>query len=323
MIRLFKVRLALFLIAFLAAMMMQGRAALAHDIGIVDLTVHELDDGQFTWRWDRATKPQRPEQSLTLNWPKACQEEKALLKCAHGLSGALSINGLGTDYSVVILRVFWHQGDETVHTLTRNDSQVQLLGGPHDARDMKTVGLTYFKLGIEHILTGLDHVSFVISLLLLVGYQRRLIWTISAFTLAHSLTFVSSSMGWLVLRSAPVEITIALSIMLVASEALKEKRTLTSAWPAPVAFAFGLFHGLGFAGALKEIGLPEVHLSTALVTFNLGFEAGQLFILGASWMIGMMLGPVTKRIKFRLPVLYVIGALASYWTIMRLLLLAH
>ena len=323
MIRSLKDRIVLFILTFLAAIVLHGGAVLAHDIGIVDLTVHELRDGIFTWRWDRPTKPQRPEQSLMLQWPDGCHEENTLLKCSQGLSGQLKIKGLGDDYSVVILRVFWRQGEQTVHNLTRIEPDVILFDGPHDARDMTTVGLTYFQLGIEHILTGLDHLSFVISLLLLVGYRRRLIWTISAFTLAHSLTFISSSLGWLVLRSPPVEITIALSIMLVASEALKRKKTLTSEWPAPVAFAFGLIHGLGFAGVLKEIGLPEVHLSTALVTFNLGVEAGQLLILASSWMIGMMLGPVTKRIALRRPFLYFIGVLASYWAFMRLLLLAN
>lgn len=321
MIQSLKGRFILFLMAFLTSAMMKNSAVLAHDIGIVDLTVHELGDGNFTWRWDRETKPQRPDASLTLQWPDGCHEENALLKCSHGLLGVLNIQGLGSDYSVVILRVFWRQGEQTVQNFTRLASQAQLLGGPRDARDIKTVGLTYFQLGVEHILTGLDHLSFVISLLLLVGYQRRLIWTITAFTLAHSLTFVSSSLGWLVLRSPPIEITIALSIMLVSSEALKEKKTLTREWPAPVAFAFGLFHGLGFAGALKEIGLPEVHFSAALVTFNLGVEVGQLFILGSSWMIGMMLEPITKNIAFRRPLLYFIGALASYWAFSRLLLL--
>jgi len=323
MSRSLKNRIVLCMLAFFAVTIFHASMVLAHDIGIVDLSVYELDDGSFTWLWNQPTKPQRPEQSLTLKWPKGCNKDGALLKCSHGLSGQLNIDGLGNDYSVVILRVYWHQGAQTVHSLTRIEPEVHLFGGPRDARDISTVGLTYFQLGIEHILTGLDHLSFVISLLLLVGYQRRLIWTISAFTLAHSLTFISSSMGWLVLRSPPVEITICLSIMLVASEALKQKKTLTSEWPAPVAFAFGLIHGLGFAGALKEIGLPEVHLSTALITFNLGVEAGQLFILGCAWVISTMLSLVTKRIDFRGPIIYFIGTLATYWTLMRLLLLAN
>ena len=131
-------------------------------------------------------------------------------------------------------------------------------------------------LGVEHILSGIDHLLFVVALLFLVGFNRQLVWTITAFTLAHSLTLASAALGWLTLRSPPVEATIALSIVLVAGEALHKRETLARRLPALVAFLFGLVHGLGFAGALSEIGLPQNHLATALLTFNLGVELGQL-----------------------------------------------
>ena len=117
-------------------------------------------------------------------------------------------------------------------------------------------------------------------MLFLVGFNRRLVATITAFTLAHSLTLALSALGWLTLRSPPVEATIALSIVLVAGEALHRRPTLSRRWPALVAFLFGLVHGLGFAGALKEIGLPEHHLPLALLTFNVGVELGQLAVVG-------------------------------------------
>src|SRR6185369_5960648 len=123
------------------------------------------------------------------------------------------------------------------------------------------------------------------ALLFLVGFNRRLVTTITAFTLAHSFTLALSALGWLTLRSPPVEATIALSIMLVAGEALHKQATLARRWPALVAFLFGLVHGLGFAGALKEIGLPENHLSVALLTFNVGVEMGQLLVVGLAYLV--------------------------------------
>src|SRR5207237_6123057 len=112
-----------------------------------------------------------------------------------------------------------------------------------------------------------------------VGFRRRLVGTITAFTLAHSLTLACSVLGLITLRPAPVEACIALSIVLVASEALRERQTLARRLPALVSFLFGLVHGLGFAGALKRIGLPPSHLPLALLTFNVGVEIGQLMMV--------------------------------------------
>ncbi len=298
--------------------------SVAHEIGIVDLSLHELESGRFLWTWEAATKPQSAAQTLKPQWPEGCHEEGAFLICAHGLRGHLMINGLGRNYGVVVLRINWREGEQTVQTLTVREAEVQLFGAARDERDFMVVAKTYFQLGIEHILTGLDHLSFVISLLFLVGFRRQLIWTISAFTLAHSFTLISSAMGWFNLRSPPVEATIALSIMLVASEALKQGKTLTREWPAPVAFTFGLVHGLGFAGALQEIGLPEAHLITALLTFNLGVEAGQLFVIFCAWIIVARLFSIFKfinYISFRRPILYSIGTIATYWALSRLIFL--
>jgi len=173
------------------------------------------------------------------------------------------------------------------------------------------------QLGVEHILSGVDHLLFVIGLLFLVGFRRRLVLTISAFTLAHSLTLASSAMGWLVLRPPPVEATIALSMMLVAGEALRERQTLSKQWPALVAFLFGLVHGLGFAAALKEIGLPENHLWVALLTFNVGVEIGQLLTVGVAAGLWWALQRQAWFRRLRTPALYAMGSLAAYWTVSR------
>jgi len=173
-------------------------------------------------------------------------------------------------------------------------------------------------LGIEHILTGIDHLLFVIGLLLLVGFTRRLVLTITAFTLAHSLTLASSALGWLTLRPPPVEATIALSIVLVAAEALHRRETLARRWPALVAFLFGLVHGLGFAGALKEIGLPESHLLVALLTFNVGVEIGQLMTVGAALLLWRVAARWPRLARARTALLYAIGGVAAYWSWLRI-----
>jgi hydrogenase/urease accessory protein HupE len=169
-------------------------------------------------------------------------------------------------------------------------------------------------LGIEHILSGLDHLLFVLGLLFLVGFNRRLVGTITAFTVAHSLTLALSALGWLSLRPPPVEAAIALSIVLVASEALHERATLVRRWPAWVALLFGLVHGLGFAGALKEIGLPDNHLSVALLSFNIGVELGQLGVVGMACALWRALSRWQPFTLARTPALYVIGIVAAYWS---------
>lgn len=183
---------------------------------------------------------------------------------------------------------------------------------------MGEIASAYVMLGVEHILSGIDHLLFVVALLFLVGFNRRLVWTITAFTAAHSITLALSALGWLTLRSPPVEATIALSIMLVAVEALHRKPTLSRQWPAAVAFIFGLVHGLGFAGALQEIGLPQNHLSVALLTFNVGVELGQLLLVGVAYLIYRAVAARPKFASARTPALYAIGGLAAYWSIGRI-----
>jgi len=143
------------------------------------------------------------------------------------------------------------------------------------------------------------------------------VFALTAFTLAHSLTLGLSALGWLTLRRPPVEAAIALSIVLVAAEALHNKPTLSRRWPAPVAFLFGLVHGLGFAGALREIGLPQNHLLVALLTFNVGVE----LVSCSSWPLPTpFIGPsrAGRNSPLRAPALYAIGGVAAYWSIGRI-----
>jgi HupE/UreJ protein len=291
--------------------------AQAHEMSMAEMELRETRPGEFLWQWGASgSRPIADE--LTPSWPDACNSEGNVLRCGEaGLSGVLSIEGVGKRYSAALVKVFWRDGQSRVYTLTERQPAVHLYGSADDKRGMGEIARAYLTLGVEHILSGIDHLLFVAALLFLVGFQRKLVWTITAFTLAHSLTLASAALGWLTLRSAPVEATIALSIVLVASEALQPRETLAKRLPALVAFLFGLVHGLGFAGALADIGLPQNHLATALLMFNVGVEIGQLMAVAAVWAVWRMVRNWRLADLSRVPLLYGIGSLAAYWSWMR------
>ncbi|MFT3931615.1 MAG: HupE/UreJ family protein [Spongiibacteraceae bacterium] len=287
---------------------------------MAELELRETASGEFLWQWSATNDKQRSVSDiLTPQWPQPCAADTNRLHCGErGLFGTLAIDGVGKTYSAVIVKVFWADGQQRVYTLTAAQPSVQLFGSADDHRSRSDIASAYVKLGIEHILSGVDHLLFVFSLLFLVGFQRRLLWTITAFTFAHSLTLASAALGWLTLRSPPVEATIALSIVLVAGEALHTRDTLARRWPVLVAFLFGLVHGLGFAGALKDIGLPENYLPTALFCFNLGVEIGQLATVAAAWLLYRLLSRFAVVVRLRTPLLYGIGSIAAYWSWLRI-----
>jgi hydrogenase/urease accessory protein HupE len=315
------------MIARLRALLLLGLALLtgaaaAHEMSMAEMEVREVAQGEFFWQWTASSDRLG---GLTLNnldlqprWPEACQAEANALHCGvAGLQGKLVIDGVGKRYSAALVKVFWRDGQTRVYTLTAGQPTVQLYGAADDSRGIGEIAWAYTVLGVEHILSGVDHLLFVIGLLFLVGFRRKLVWTITAFTAAHSLTLASAAVGWLTLRSPPVEACIALSIVLVASEALHSRDTLARRWPALVAFVFGLVHGLGFAGALQDIGLPQQHLVVALLTFNLGVEAGQLLTVAAAWALVQALRKQPWALRLRNPALYGIGTLAAGWTWLR------
>ncbi|MBI3349956.1 MAG: HupE/UreJ family protein [Burkholderiales bacterium] len=304
--------------ALLLALTVAALPSQAHEMSMAEMQLRETRRGEFIWQW-MATEKRPAAQDLTPLWPEACQAEANVLRCGeHGLSGTLAVKGVGERYSAAVIKVFWLDGESRVYTLTKGQPTVQLYGAANDPRGMGEIASAYTLLGVEHILGGIDHLLFVIGLLFLVGFRRRLVWTITAFTAAHSLTLASSALGWLTLRSAPVEASIALSIVLVAVEALHRRDTLARRWPAVVAFLFGLVHGLGFAGALKEIGLPENHLLVALLTFNVGVEIGQLMTVGACWCLWRVTARWPAAQRLRTLLLYVIGSVAAYWSWLRI-----
>ncbi len=301
----------------LVALVLLAGAAGAHEMSIAEMELRETTRGEFLWQWTATNRAAN--EGLGPVWPDGCRATESVLRCGEaGLQGTLAMEGVGKRYSAALVKVFWRDGESRVYTLTAAQPTVQLYGSADDQRGIGEIASAYVVLGVEHILSGVDHLLFVLGLLFLVGFNRRLVATITAFTLAHSLTLALSALGWLTLRSAPVEALIALSIVLVAGEALRTEPTLSRRWPALVAFLFGLAHGLGFAGALALIGLPQNHLAVALLTFNVGVELGQLLVVGAAFGLWRVLSRWPNFVRARTPALYAIGSVAAYWSLARI-----
>lgn len=244
------------------------------------------------------------------------------MKCNESLADkTLYIEGLKSTGTDLLLRLELLSGVSHSKLLNPAKSSYRV---PRDASSWQIVQ-TYTWLGITHILLGFDHLLFVFALLLIVKNMRRLLWTITAFTLAHSLTMVVATLGIVHLPSAPVEAIIALSILFLAMEIIHEKQGkigLTSRYPWIIAFIFGLLHGFGFAGALAEIGLPQQAITLALIFFNIGVELGQLMFVATIVFIVVMLQRLTYPAvlnKLQTIVVYMIGGISSFWLIERTL----
>jgi len=234
----------------------------------------------------------------------------------------LGVRFAGSGRSEVLVRVATRDGRTSVGRLVPGPGAGAADWLVPAAPSMRAVAGTYLRLGVEHILTGLDHLAFVLALVLLTPAWRRLWKTITAFTAAHSLTLALAATGIVRLPPPPVEATIALTIVFVAREVWlmqhgRPGSTASRAWP--VAFAFGLLHGLGFAGALAEVGLPDADLPLALLSFNVGVELGQLAFVAAVLALGRLMSrhAWTQHRWLRLAPTYAIGAMACFWCIDR------
>jgi hydrogenase/urease accessory protein HupE len=263
------------------------------------------------------TAPSRTERTGT-----AIVEIRAV-SCPDGLAKRrVSIDGLAGTFTDVVARVELANGAVQGARLTPDQPHFIVSAAP----TWLDTARTYFLLGVEHILLGIDHLLFVLALLILVRNTWMLLKVITAFTVAHSITLAVAALDIAQIPQAPVEAVIALSIMFVAAETLPQRRNgddLANKAPWIIAFAFGLLHGLGFGGALKEIGLPQSDVPLALLTFNLGVEAGQvlfvLAVLGLMAVVNMVFE--FKRPWSRTAVGYGIGSLAAVWFVQRVMLM--
>jgi hydrogenase/urease accessory protein HupE len=254
--------------------------------------------------------------------------ERRTIRRNGGLTGqTIAIEGLSKTNTGVLVRIENLGGA----TQTERLSPVKTTFVVENTPSAWDVSTTYLRLGIEHILSGFDHLLFVLALVILVRDWRRIVLTVSAFTIAHSITLAAATLGMVDMPGPPVEAAIALSIALIAVEIVNKQRgipSMAARWPWLIAFCFGLLHGFGFAGALAEVGLPHHAIPLALLFFNLGVEIGQLVFVAAVLTAGMLfrravalnVEPALAQIAVNRPEVtaaYAIGAAGAYWLIER------
>jgi len=323
---------------FLAALVLAAAipVAGAHEVRPAYLELREGEPGAYAFLWK---KPSGGEIEIAIApvMPKECRVTtpgqqltpgalivRGTLECPGGIAGkTIAIDGLATTVTDVLVRV--QHADGRVDSVLLKPADASFTFG--EAKSLWRRAGAYLHLGVEHILSGFDHLLFVLGLLLIVQGPWRRAATITACTLAHSLTLAAATLGFLSVPAPPVEATIALSILFLGPEIMRRRRgeasfTLRNPWV--VAFAFGLLHGLGFAGALAEVGLPRADIPLALFLFNVGVEIGQLafvaVLLGLAW-AARTSGIRWPQVVELLPA-YAVGSLGAYWTIQRTLVLA-
>jgi hydrogenase/urease accessory protein HupE len=244
-----------------------------------------------------------------------------------GLTGVkLTIDGIESSTGDVLVRVIG-VNQETLTTVLNIDKPHYIINKIVSLSTFDTA-ITYIKLGIEHILIGLDHLLFVACLVYISGTRKKLLYTITGFTLAHSITLFLSATNMMVIPIEPVEAVIALSIIFLAWEIAKNrKNSLSLRYPVLVSSSFGLLHGFGFAAVLSDIGLPESEKLLALLSFNIGVELGQLVFVLALFILVKLASYIYKGLQhkpltlpmLRLPISYICGVVATMWFIERLL----
>lgn len=311
----------------LLALALTAAPARAHQTAIAILSVVELQPGRYALRWEN-----RPmlddaveDNSVYPLWPEHCVQDGPMLDCgADGLSGRIGFAGLGATQSAAMFRIRALDGATQVIMVTPSApvARVQPNFDPSSWSGRLDILSAYTALGIEHILIGIDHLLFVLGLMWIAATRWALVKTITAFTVAHSLTLAAVTFGWVGVPEGFVNAMIALSIVFVGVEILRREAggdSITLRMPWLVAFGFGLLHGFGFANALMELGLPERATLLALFAFNLGVEIGQLafvfLVLAMGWGWAKMTAPQPRRPAP--PAAYAIGALASFWFIDR------
>jgi len=311
-------------------------AVRAHELRPAYLELRQTQSDTFDVLWK---VPARGDLKLALyvRFPDSCEDVKGrtvyqmgdahivrwTVKCPDGLvDREISIDGLSTSLTDVLVRIQW--SDERAQTVRLDAAQTSFT--VEAAPTLMQLASAYALMGIEHILLGIDHLLFVLGLLLIVGNTSTLVKTITAFTVAHSITLALAVLGVVNVPSRPVDAAIALSIAFLGAEivhARRGQRGLTVRFPWIVAFAFGLLHGLGFAGALTGLGLPPGDIPLALLFFNVGVEIGQLLFV----LFFVVLAWAFRTLQFDWPKwsepvpAYTVGTLASYWFIGRLFVL--
>jgi hydrogenase/urease accessory protein HupE len=321
------------LFGLLATALLPVQGARAHEVrpGFLELRATAGNIFLMTWKvpalgaYRLSIEPRLPESCHRIGQPTTVQAGGAFIEfgrvsCARALEGErIAIGGLDGTLTDVLVRIESADGSVRTARLTPSNPSFVVPEEPGPLMVLRS----YVGLGVEHILFGIDHLLFVLCLLLLVRRLRQLLATITAFTLAHSITLAAATLGFIRVPTTPVEATIALSIVFLASELVRsevQRGVVARYYPWVVAFSFGLLHGLGFAGALAEVGLPRGEIPLALFAFNVGVELGQLEFVTAV----LTLVRLVRLLPLRLPAWgqgaagYAIGSLAGFWVFVRL-----
>ncbi len=325
------------LLAFLVGALGFAASSYGHALQPGYLELRLLDKELYAAVWKTPANKSRP-MKIAAVLPESCEARtpaesiwdgtayvaRWTTRCTGGLEGGvIRIDGLDQTRTDVLVRFDFANGINESRRLTPGNSSFTVPTIPSRLEVVRT----YLVLGFQHILSGIDHLMFVLALLLLVKGVARLIVTVTAFTLAHSLTLAGATLGLVNMPGPPIEATIALSIMFVASEIMhsRQGRTgLTERYPWVVAFTFGLLHGFGFAGALAQIGLPQASIPIALLFFNVGVEIGQLFFIVSVFAVIATFRLIARRIdvpgltRARAVSVYVIGSVSAFWVIQRI-----
>ncbi len=313
------------------SVLLSALAALGHEVRPAYLALEEDASGEFSVVWKTpmigelrlALDPEISGPTEAIDPPATRKTGSAAVQTSrirvNNLRGrTVRIAGLENTMTDALVRVAFMDGSTWTQRLTPQQPATVIPMRP----GAWEVATTYLGLGVEHILLGIDHLLFVLALLILTTGTWRLVKTVTAFTVAHSITLGLATLGFVYVPPKPVEAVIALSIVFVAAEIVHAhhgRLGLAARIPWLVAFAFGLLHGLGFAGALSNFGLPEGHVPVALLFFNLGVEAAQLmFVAVVLAIIGMARRlPVTLPRRASMAPAYAIGGVASFWMIER------
>jgi hypothetical protein len=314
----------------------------AHEIRPAYLELHQTGPDTYDILWkvpglgdDRhlALYVELPARCVNLTTPRGTMTnssftERREVKCAGGLSGdTIRISGLSGTSTDVLVRLERLDGTMQIARVTSSCPSFVVT----DSVNTMDVVRSYTYLGVEHILTGIDHLLFVLALIIITQGGWKLVKTVTAFTLSHTISLTLATLGYVHIPQKPVEAVIALSIVFVASEIIHQRQGkpgITSRAPWIVALTFGLIHGLGFAGGLSEAGLPAGHIPTALLFFSIGVEAGHFLFIGFVILIIAIMNRAISKPTFiyqqriltmQLIPPYIIGSVAMFWVIQRLM----
>ncbi len=327
-----------FIIFVLIAMV--PNPVLAHEARPAYLELQQTDNDTYAMTWKVPAKGPDMRLGLHVRLPEDCKIvspvrttyvagafiERSSIRRAGGITGVeIYIEGLSSTLTDVLVRIARLDGTTQVTRLTPSSPAFVVESSP----TFLGVAKTYFILGFQHIWGGRDHLLFVACLMFIARTRKRILVTITGFTVAHSITLALAALDVVRVPVAPVEATIALSIVFLAVEIAREQRkSLTWRYPIAVSASFGLLHGFGFASALGAIGLPQTEVPAALLFFNVGVEIGQvMFVVTLLGFMGCLYLMVKKNVKLnevkmlslQRPVAYVIGTVAMFWTTERVL----